>query len=177
LYRDLAHRFSTLLQLQQPPIGLAFIDGIPEDIPHSTVGVPSACTFWRLGEQGVFYATADDHKQCPIGMMTMGFVMPESDQQRAQSLVETMASVQYFSPAEVSALPVVRKPHESIVYGRLDRFPMEADVVLCIIDTRQAMLIAEAMGNMNWLQGAVNPLLGGQPALSSRAHCIQAACP
>jgi uncharacterized protein (DUF169 family) len=158
LYRDLAHRFSTLLQLQQPPIGLAFIDGIPEDIPHSTVGVPSACTFWRLGEQGVFYATADDHKQCPIGMMTMGFVMPESDQQRAQSLVETMASVQYFSPAEVSALPVVRKPHESIVYGRLDRFPMEADVVLCIIDTRQAMLIAEAMGNMNWLQG------GGQSA-------------
>jgi uncharacterized protein (DUF169 family) len=158
LYQDLTHRFSELLQLQQPTIGLAFIDGIPEGIPHSKVGVPSACTFWRLGEQGVFYATADDHKQCPIGLMTMGFIMPESDQQRAQALVETMANVQYFSPAEVSALPVVQKPHTSIVYGRLDRFSIEADGVLCIINTWQAMLIAEAVGNMDWLQG------GGQSA-------------
>jgi uncharacterized protein (DUF169 family) len=158
LYQDLTQRFSELLQLQQPPIGLTFMNGVPEGIEHSKVGVPSACTFWRLGEQGVFYATGEDHKQCPIGMMTMGFRMPETDQQRAQALVETMASVQYFSPAEVSALPIVQKPHESIVYGRLDLFPVEADVVLCIIDTRQAMLIAEAVGNVDWLHG------GGQPA-------------
>ncbi len=52
----------------------------------------------------------------------------------------------------------MQKPHESIVYGRLDLFPVEADVVLCIIDTRQAMLVAEAMGNVDWLQG------GGQSA-------------
>ena len=90
--------------------------------------------------------------------MTMGFTMPESDQQRAQGLVETMASVQYFSPAEVSALPIVNKAHQSVVYGRLDLFPIPADVVLCIIDTQQAMLVAEAMGSMDWLQG------GGQAA-------------
>ncbi|MGB8347130.1 MAG: DUF169 domain-containing protein [Ktedonobacteraceae bacterium] len=158
MYQKLAQRFSELLQLQQPAVALTFIDDIPTGIAHSSVGVPSACTFWRLAEQGVFYATADDHKQCPIGMMTMGFTMPESDQQRAQELVGTMASVQYFSPAEVSALPTVQKPHKSIVYGRLDQFPIEADVVLCIINTQQAMLIAEAMGNMDWLQG------GGQSA-------------
>jgi uncharacterized protein (DUF169 family) len=91
-------------------------------------------------------------------MMTMGFNMPEASQQRAQALVQTMADVQYFSPAEVSALPVVEKPHSSIIYGRLDQFPVEADVILCIIDTQQAMLIAEAMGNMDWLQS------GGQSA-------------
>ncbi len=91
-------------------------------------------------------------------MMTMGFVMPEADQQRAQALVGTMASVQYFSPAEVSALPIVKKPHQNIVYGPLAQFPLEADVVLCIITTEQAMLISEAMGNMNWLQS------GGQSA-------------
>lgn len=158
MYQELAQRFSELLQLKQPPVGITFIETVPEGIPHSSVGVPSACTFWRLGEQGVFYATADDHKQCPIGMMTMGFIMPESDQQRAQELVGTMASVQYFSPTEVSSLPVVRKPHQSIVYGRLDQFPIEADVVLCIIDTQQAMLLAEALGNMDWQQS------GGQSA-------------
>jgi len=83
----------------------------------------------------------------------MGFTMPTTDQERAQELVETMASVQYFSPAEVSALPVIKKPHTSIIYGGLDQLPVEADVILCTLDTQQAMLIAEALGKVNWLQG------------------------
>jgi uncharacterized protein (DUF169 family) len=153
LYQDLTKRFIDLLQIQQPPIGLTFVEKVPEGIEHKATRVPSACTFWRLAEQGVFYATAEDHQECPIGMMTMGFTMPESAQQRAQALVQTMANVQYFSPAEVSALPIVKKPHESIVYGRLDQIPMEADIVLCILNTQQAMLVAEAMGQVNWLQG------------------------
>ncbi|HEU0003757.1 MAG TPA: DUF169 domain-containing protein [Ktedonobacteraceae bacterium] len=158
MYQELAQRFIEQLQLKQPPIGLAFVETVPENIQQVGKRVPSACTFWRLAEQGVFYATASDHQNCPIGMMTMGFTMPEEAQQRAQGLIETMASIQYFSPAEVSALPVVSKPHESIVYGRLDQLPIEPDVVLCIIDTEQAMLIAEAMGQLNWLQQ------GGQAA-------------
>jgi len=158
LYQELVQRFTGQLQLTQPPVGLSFVEDAPEGVAHTEGRVPSACTFWRRAEQGVFYAAGEDHSECPIGMMTMGFIMPESEQQRAQLLVETMASVQYFSPSEVSALPVVKKPHQSIVYGRLDQFPIEADVVLCIIDTQQAMLIAEAMGNMNWLQS------GGQSA-------------
>ncbi len=160
MYQDLVQRFTEQLHLQQPPIGLTFVEDAPEGVVHTVGRVPSACTFWRRAEQGVFYATGEDHSECPIGMMTMGFIMPEAEQQRAQSLVETMASVQYFSPSEVSALPVVKKPHQSIVYGRLDQFPIEADVVLCIIDTQQAMLIAEAMGNMNWLQSAGQSAFG-----------------
>lgn len=153
MYQEQAQRFMTLLALQHSPVGLAFVEQAPAGVEHKTTHVPSACTFWRLGEQGVFYADAEDHQECPIGMMTMGFQMPESAQVRAQGLVQTMASVQYFSPAEVAALPIVKKPHQSIVYGRLDQFPVQADVVLCILNTQQAMLVAEAMGNVNWLQG------------------------
>jgi uncharacterized protein (DUF169 family) len=156
VYQDLAERFVQYLQLQHTPVGLAFVEQVPTEVQRSAKRVPSACTFWKLGEQGVFYANADDHQQCPIGMMTMGFAMPSESQQRAQDLVQTMASVQYFSPAEVSALPVVTKPHESIVYGPLRQFPLEADVVLCILDTQQAMLVAEALGQVNWLQGGQN---------------------
>lgn len=151
--QELTQRFISLLQLSQPPVGLSFVEQVPEGIEHQATHVPSACTFWRLGEKGVFYANADDHQECPIGMMTMGFTMPESAQERAQSLVQTMASVKYFSPAEVAALPVVKKPHQSIVYGRLDHLPIEPDVVLVILNAQQAMLVAEAMGNVNWLQG------------------------
>ncbi len=153
MYQELSRRFSDLLHLKQPPIGLAFVDTPPPGVQQTGRRVPSACTFWRLAEQGVFYATADDHQECPIGMMTMGFSMPTAAQERAQALVQTMADVQYFSPAEVSALPVVQKQHTSVLYGRLDQFPIEADVILCILDTQQAMLVAEAMGNLNWLQG------------------------
>lgn len=156
--QHITQRLTELLTLKQPPIGLAFVDEVPEQVQHTQKRVPSACTFWRLAEQDVFYATAQDHQECPIGMMTMGFVMPETEQQRAQSLVETMASVQYFSPAEVSALPVVKKQHQYVVYGRVDQFPIEADVVFCIIDTQQAMLVAEALGTMDWLH------TGGQSA-------------
>ncbi len=158
MYQDLANRFNDLLELKQSPVGLAFVDDVPAEVPHTNSRVPSACTFWRLAEQGVFFATAEDHQECPIGMMTMGFTMPEASQQRAQELVQTMADVQYFSPAEVAALPVIKKPHQSIIYGRLDQFPIEADIVLCILDTQQAMLIAEALGNVNWLHD------GGQSA-------------
>jgi uncharacterized protein (DUF169 family) len=158
LYQDLMQRFNDQLQLKQSPVGLAFVDDIPVEVSHTNARVPSACTFWRLAELGVFYATAEDHQECPIGMMTMGFTMPEASQQRAQALVQTMADVQYFSPSEVAALPIVNKPHKSIIYGRLDQFPVEADVVLCILDTQQAMLVAEAMGNQNLLHQ------GGQSA-------------
>jgi uncharacterized protein (DUF169 family) len=153
LYKDLTARFIDSLQLQHLPIGLAFVQDVPQNIQQMATLVPSACTFWRLAEQGVFYANAEAHQNCPIGMMTMGFKMPEAAQQRAQELVGTMASVQYFSPAEVAALPIVEKPHQFIIYGRLDQLPIEADVVQCILNTHQAMLVAEALGQVNWLQG------------------------
>jgi uncharacterized protein (DUF169 family) len=153
MYQELAQRFSDSLQLSHRPVGLAFVEEIPTQLPHTARQAPSACTFWRLGEEGVFYATADDHQECPIGMLTMGFAMPASAQQRAQELVGTMASVKYFSPDEVSALPIVKKPHKAIVYGRLDQFPLEPDVILCILNSQQAMLIAEALGQVNWLKG------------------------
>src|SRR5579862_8573450 len=153
LYQELAQRFVEYLQLKHVPVGLTFVEQVPEGVQHMATRVPSACTFWRLAEKGVFYANGDDHQNCPIGMLTMGFKMPVAAQERAQELVQTMASVQYFSPAEVSALPIVKKPHESIIYGRLDQLPVEVDVILCVLDTWQAMLVAEALGQVNWLQG------------------------
>ncbi len=152
MYRDLAQRLRDLLHMEHRSVGLAFVEQFPENVEHTKTEVPSACTFWRLAEDGVFFASGSDHRHCPIGMMTMGFQMPEESQQQAQDLVGTMAKVQYFSPAEVSALPVINKPHEQIVYGRLDAFPIEPDVILSIVDAQQAMLIAEALGDMNWLQ-------------------------
>lgn len=176
--RDLVERFTALLELVRPPVGLAFVEEVPPGIEHTTTGVPSACTFWRLAEQGVFYATADDHQQCPIGMITMGFLSPAALDERARALVQTMANVGYFSPEELRGLPVVEKEHTAIIYGRLDRFPVEPDIVLALLNARQTMLVAEAQGAANWLEGGQlafgRPTCGiiprtlrtGQPSLS-----------
>jgi uncharacterized protein (DUF169 family) len=175
VYQTLTQRFSNLLNLKQPPVGLAFVENIPEGVNPNNRHVPSACTFWRLAEQGVFYAGADDHQECPIGMLTMGFTMPAAAQQNAQDLVQTMASVQYFSPAEVSALPVVEKPHQHIVYGRLDQFPGEADIVLTILDTHQAMLVAESLGNVSWLQAGQSAF--GRPTCAVIPRTLKTGAP
>lgn len=172
MYQDLTQRFVDLLLLKRRPVGLAFVDTIPDHVKHVGRRVPSACTFWKLAEKGIFYATAADHQECPIGLMTMGFEIGEESQQRAQDLVQTMASVQYFSPLEVSSLPLVEKPHQAIVYGRLDRFPGEADVVLCILNTEQAMLVAEAQGNVNWSQPSGQSATG-RPTCAVIPHSLQ----
>lgn len=171
MYQELTERFKQLLRTEHTPVGIAFVNEAPPSIAQNTTHVPSACTFWRLAERGVFYANAEGHKECPVGMMTMGFTMPETDQQRAQALVETMASVQYFSPAEVAALPTVQKPHDYIVYGRLDQFPGEADVVWSILDAQQAMLVAEALGTVDWLQGGQTAF--GRPTCAVIPHTLQ----
>lgn len=171
MFEQLTQRFVDALQVAQPPVGLTFVEQLPEGIAHMEKRVPSACTFWRLAEQGVFYAGADDHQECPIGMMTMGFTMPASAQERAQGLVETMASVQYFSPAEVGSLPVVQKPHQYIVYGRLDQLPLQPDVVLCVVNPQQAMLIAEALGQVDWSQGGQAAF--GRPTCGAVSRTMQ----
>ncbi|WP_376794795.1 DUF169 domain-containing protein [Thermogemmatispora sp.] len=173
--RDLVERFTTLLGLVRPPVGLAFVEEVPPGIEHTRAGVPSACTFWRLAEQGVFYATAGDHQRCPIGMVTMGFLSPTALDEQARSLVQTMASVGYFSPEELRGLPVVEKKHTAIIYGRLDRFPVEPDVVLALLDGQQAMLVAEAQGAVNWLEGG--QLAFGRPTCGVIPRTLRTAQP
>lgn len=55
MYQNIASRFVELLQLPQQLVGLAFVEEVPSAIQHVAHRVPSACTFWRLGEQGVFW--------------------------------------------------------------------------------------------------------------------------
>jgi hypothetical protein len=60
LYQKLVQQFTEQLRLKQPPIGLAFVEDVPAGVPHSTTGVPSACTFWRMAEQGVELLKPED---------------------------------------------------------------------------------------------------------------------
>ena len=61
------------LGIERTPVAFAFVDSPPDWVEVTRSTEPSACTFWRQAEHGLFYAAADRHQECGVGAMTMGF--------------------------------------------------------------------------------------------------------
>src|SRR5579859_2797568 len=114
-----AQRLSALLSLQHPPVALAFTDQPAEDIPVAAKAVPSSCTFWRQAEQGVFYAAAEQHFNCPVGSMVMGFELPPEVSEQLGGLVQSMCDANYLSMDEAAKIPSVGRGSAGVVYGPL----------------------------------------------------------
>lgn len=132
------------LRLERKPVAFAFVDKSPDGVRVTTSLEPSACTFWRQAERGVFYAAADRHLECGVGAMTMGFELPADRAPAAMELVGMMVEMGYLDSTEPNHLPMVKKPHQGILYGPLESFPGEPDVALAIVSPQQGMLLAEA---------------------------------
>ena len=164
--KRIAEKWRESLNLVEQPVGVAFLENPPEGVERSAEPSPSACTFWRRGQRQLFYATAEDHSNCPIGLMTMGYPIPNEKAKQAEGLVAQMASLHYFDPVEVAHLPAIKKEHTVTVYGPLDRFPVSPDLILLLITPYQMMLASEALGSVTWSE---NPLLGafGRPACAA----------
>jgi uncharacterized protein (DUF169 family) len=164
-YSDLAKDLRSLLELEQEPIAIAFVEERPEGVPVFRGEVPSACSFWRQGERGVFYAPAAKHHNCAVGAMTMGFDI-EPVKQRLLTTVQMMCDCGYIGSAEPEKIPTVKGGHAGIVYGPLHEFPVEADLALLWVKPRQAMLLNEASGGADWSRGSPLPVLG-RPACTA----------
>lgn len=153
------------LNLTRSPIGLAFLPSPPEGVPHYSQAVPSACTFWKAAETALFYATAEDHYNCPIGAITQGFTPPPEVMQQGMALIGQMGKIRYFDAAEVGNVPTVQKPHQLVVYGPLTSFKdIKPDLALIISSPFQAMLLSEAVGAMVWRGAGKETHLFGRPA-------------
>jgi uncharacterized protein (DUF169 family) len=148
------------LNLDLPPVALALVSERPEGIGNLTEQVPSACTFWRRAEQGVFYASADDHMGCAIGGMVMGFELSESKTAELMGLVEQMCAICYIQPEEVPHIPHFNQKSRGIVYGPLSQFPLVPDVALIWVTPGQAMLLQEAVGAVQWADSPANAVFG-----------------
>jgi uncharacterized protein (DUF169 family) len=145
---EIALLLAAELDLRRPPVALSFLEAAPPGIPADPAPVPSACTFWRRAEAGVFYAPGTAHSECPVGTMTMGFPLSAEQMPRAEALVNTMVSLEYLGSEEAASLPAVARPHNGILYGPLASFPVEPDVVVLFLTPRQAMLVAESAGSL-----------------------------
>jgi uncharacterized protein (DUF169 family) len=159
------------LGLEIPPVAIAFLDAVPAGIKRIDAAAPAGCAFWRLARDRVFYTESADHVGCPIGVLTMGLAAEPDVQREAAELVTEMEALGYLQPGEATALPSVRTGPAAIVYGPLDGFPLEPDVVLVTSTAEQAMLLAEAAGAVE-LNGAALRL-HGRPACAAIPRALE----
>jgi uncharacterized protein (DUF169 family) len=182
-YAEFATSLLEKLKLSHAPVGIAFLDEAPGGVKHYEEAVPSACTFWKAAERELFYTTASDHYNCPIGAITQGFQIPQPVSANAMELIGMMGKISYLEAAEASHVPTVEKKHKVIVYGPLKEFgEIQPDVVLLVATPLQAMMISEASGVASWGTGHESRTLG-RPAcavipssLKSNDTTISMAC-
>jgi uncharacterized protein (DUF169 family) len=164
-YQQVGEALTEGLNLGHPPVGLAFLEDAPAGIPHYTQAVAAACAFWKAAQTSLFYATAEDHYNCPIGAMTQGFKLPAEAMEQGMSLIGQMGEIRYFDAAEVENVPAVEKPHQVVVYGPLVSFGgISPDVALIICTPFQAMLLSEATGATAWRGAGTEMHVFGRPA-------------
>lgn len=143
---ELAQQIVEALSLESPPVALQFVEEVPKDIPQCNDTVPAGCAFWREAEQGLFYTSASDHANCPVGVHTMGLPMSDETAAELKGLVQQMGELSYVNPAEVANIPTVPSQKSGIVYGSLATMATQPDAVLLWVTPYQAMLLNEATG-------------------------------
>jgi len=136
---------AALLQLESPPLSIAFVDAAPPGIPHVSAVEPASCGYWRRASAGeVFYTVADDHKRCPVGAHTHNVPLSPAEQQELMGMVDTMVGLSYLKMQDVPQIPKRKAPMRVAVYAPLAASPVPPDVVLVRGNARQLMLLAEA---------------------------------
>jgi len=148
--KEIAERLRTGLKLDTPAIGIAFVEAPPPGVAVSGTVVPSTCAFWREAEKGVFYAAADKHFNCPVGTFVMGFDMPKAVSDELMELVGTMTKCGYISGDEPGQIPTNKKKAKGVVYGPLEKLPVDPDAVIAWLTPAQAMIWSEALGGAEW---------------------------
>ena len=165
-----AARLAALLSLHNPAIALAFVDRPPKDIVQVAKPFPSACAFWRRAELGTFYAAAEQHYNCPIGSMVMGFDLPVAVSEQLSGLVQSMCDAHYLSMDEAAKIPNVGRKSVGIVYGPLREFPLDPDLVMIWVNTAQAMLYSEAAGRAACTGAQMD--ITGRPGCAALARAL-----
>lgn len=161
------------LDLDIVPVALACADAAPAGVRVLETVKPSACSFWREAEKGLFFATAASHFNCPVGAMVMGFELPQAVSAELMQLVGTMTQCGYIAAEEPGKIPThPRKGTKGVLYGPLAAFPLEPDALLLWLTPAQAMIAAEGIGGAAW--GTETPAtVYGRPACAAIAQALQ----
>lgn len=157
----LAGELKDLLRLAVPPIGIAFRDttdtpGVgrieaahPAPTEDGRTGAASApCVFWFLGAEKSFSTVEEDHANCSVGSYTHGFKTLQ--EVATKSDVGALVQSGWVGPEDFPHVPAVKDKPASIVYGPLDRMPVDPDIVFLRLNPKQAMVLDDALGGVRF---------------------------
>jgi len=164
------------LGLTRSPVALSFLDQPPKGVDTIEAAVPSACTFWIKAEQGLFFARAKSHQNCPIGAVTMGFPISAQTRSNLETFASQMYNVSYLGLEEIKNIPRVEVVSTGILYGPLSIFPVQPDLVMVWTNGQQAMILQETLGTVYW-NTAQQSLVSGRPTCAALALAINEGLP
>ena len=152
------------LELSLPPIAVALRDTVPDGVQEFDGSVPAGCVFWQEAAKRTFATSAKHHALCSIGIHTMNLSdAPASQPDELGAALEAMMGLDYVREEEVAAIPVARREAKHALYGPLADFPTEPDVVLLFANSRQGLVLSEALARVD---GGVPPAMG-RPACAA----------
>lgn len=158
--QNYASQLSEILSLQTPPLAISFSDQTPAgieriggDMPAPTTDgrtgkAPAGCVFWIKAQDATFTTTADDHANCSVGSVTHGFKTLEEVADRSD--VAALVEAGWVSPKMFPQIPVVKNRPASVTYGPLAQTAIVPDVVFLRINAKQAMMLSDAMPQLNF---------------------------
>lgn len=160
---SIAQSLSDSLHLTQPPVAVAFTEGVPEGVKTYSGAAPAGCRFWQEATTQVFATVPKDHNLCSIGMYTH-HMMDEprvEDGPRAQidlqDALKVFGDLGYVRPEDMPFIPVLDRAAKVVVYGPLASIPVTPDVVLLFVKADQTLILSEASQQ---LENGLPPAMG-----------------
>jgi len=142
-----------LLGLENPPVGISFLDRPPQGVKKNEEPVSAGCVFWISGFKDNFYTDKKDHANCNIGSFTHGFLAPQDVSLDVCMDIALFDKTGYFPASEFGGVPRMAKAPNYVAYGPLSRIAFEPDVVLVVANPEQGMIMGESTSSAK-LMGA-----------------------
>lgn len=146
-YRTAGSEMQDLLALENPPVGVSFVDAPPPGAKKNEESVPSGCVFWIRGFKDNLYTDQKDHANCNIGMFTHGFLAPQDVSLDACMDIALFDKTGYFPASEYGGVNRMKEAPRYVAYGPLSHIAFEPDVVLVVGNPAQVMLMGESVAD------------------------------
>ncbi|MCO6411289.1 MAG: DUF169 domain-containing protein [Thiogranum sp.] len=154
-FADMASELTSLLGLASPPLAItfsrtappgtkAFDDPMPAPAKDGRTGrVSAGCVFWMHGASRTFTTVPEDHGNCSVGSVTHG--LKSLDEVAGNDDVGCLVEAGWVDPSVFPHIPTLKEKPDFITYGPLDESPVDPDVVLLRLNSKQAMIMKDAM--------------------------------
>ena len=157
-FEGVAKTLTDCLELRTPPVAVCLTDTPPAGVSPSSQAAPAGCSFWERGARGTFVTSPKDHENCTVGMYTHHMPLDTpSRQKNLNDSLKVFGDLGYVRPEDIPGIATLKQEGKYVVYSPLSSTPMPPTVVLLFANSRQSLIITEAIQQVD---SGVPPAMG-----------------